>query len=97
VATVLLAPVALAVCAVMIVGIVKIGAAASARARADAVADLVALAAVTGGADAAEAVAAANGGRVLDTGGARDVRTAVVEVGGVRSTASAAPADGPAG
>lgn len=54
-------------------------------------ADVVALAAVTGGPQAAGQVAAANGAVVVAIGHAGDVSTVVVEVGGTRSTSSAAP------
>ena len=55
----------LAVAAMTCAGLVAVGDAASRRARADAVADLVALAAVTGDRDGASQVAGANGARLV--------------------------------
>ncbi len=82
---------ATACCAVVLGGLGRVGAAGGAVARADAVADVVALADVTGGPQAAGQVAAANGAVVVAIDHAGDVSTVVVEVGGTRSTSSAAP------
>jgi hypothetical protein len=95
-ATLLVLPAALALCAVLLGATARLGAAATVRARADAVADLVALAAVTGDRVGAEEVATANGGRLLELREDGPDRTASVDVGGVRGSATAAPA-GPGG
>lgn len=74
-------------------GTARLGEAAHRRARVDAVADLAALAAVTGGTDAAAGLADDNGGRLVAATTAADGATVVeVELLGVRSRAAAAPA-----
>ena len=80
------------VCAV---GVLRVGEAAAQRARADAVADLSALAHVTGGLEGATAVAHANGAVV--TGHRRTGTARVVTIGldGVLATAAARPAGSP--
>jgi hypothetical protein len=93
VATVLFVPVALAVTAVCLLGTARVGEAALGRARADAVADLSALAAVIGGDVGAARVAEANGGRVVAVRGGSDTRTVTVEVDGVAAVAAAAPVE----
>jgi hypothetical protein len=93
VATVLAVPVATAVTAVCLLGAAHLGGAALDRARADAVADLSALAAVTGGDVDAVRVATANGGRVIGVRHGSGVRTVTVVVSGVAAVAAAAPAD----
>lgn len=60
-------------------------------ARAQAGADASALAAVTGGEHAAQAVAAANGAAVVDLGVRGDTVTVMIERKGVRRQAAAAP------
>lgn len=73
-------------------GLTRVGDAALRAARADAVADLSALAAAAGGTTAAAEVASAGGGRLVShvaTGVERHV--VVVEFDGASSTAAAAP------
>ncbi|MFI5044126.1 MAG: hypothetical protein ACHQDC_04985 [Acidimicrobiales bacterium] len=89
----LVVPVCVAVVAALALGIGRIGDAAHRRARADAVADLVALAAVTGGDEAGTEVAQANRATMVTVSAAGSVRTVVVDLDGVRSSASAAPGD----
>ena len=93
-ATLLVVPAALAICAGCLAGVSRIGVAATGLARADAVADLSALAAVTGGVDAATDVAAANGARTLGVTTSGAVRTVRVRVDGIVASASAAPSVG---
>jgi hypothetical protein len=94
---VLLGPAVIAVGAVVLAGTVRVGAVVTDRARSDAVADLTALAAVTGGRPSAEAVAGANGARLVALGSDGSARTVVVEAVGVRARATAAPAGGAGG
>lgn len=90
-ATVLVAAL-LAVTALLALGLGRLGAAAVERSRADAVADLVALAAVTGGDVAAVRVAHAAGASVVSLdGGPVGRRTATVRLGGSTSVAAAVP------
>ena len=93
----LLGPAVIALCAVVLAGTVRVGVAVTDRARSDAVADLAALAAVTGGRSSAEAVARANGGRVLAVRADGPTLTVVVESDGVEARATAAPVGGPGG
>lgn len=83
----------LGVTALLVLGLGRLGGAAVERARADAVADLVALAAVTGDVDGASSVAAADGATVIrldaETTGRRSV---TVQVASVTAVAAAAPA-----
>lgn len=96
-AAVLLVPATVAMCAMSVLGITRIGIVAGARARADAVADLTALAAVTGGRDAATSVAEANGARLVDLRNRGPVRTVVIGSASVTATASATASDSPPG
>ena len=83
----------LGVAAMFVLGIGRLGGAAVERARADAVSDLVALAAVTGDADGAQRVAAADGATVVRLGdGPAGRRTVTVRIGSVTAVAAAAPA-----
>lgn len=92
-AALLVVPTTLAVCAVAMVGITRAGTAATQRARVDAVADLVALAAVGGGDTGATDVASANGAVLVEARGVGTVRTVVIRWGALGATASAAPLD----
>ena len=86
----------LGVTALLVLGLGRLDGAAVERARADAVADLVALAAVTGGADGAQRVATADDATVVHLdGSASGRRTVTVQTGSVTAVASAAPS--PAG
>jgi hypothetical protein len=90
-ATVLVAAL-LAVTALLALGLGRLGAAAVDRARVDAVADLVALAAVTGDADGARRVANAAGASVVSLAdGPAGRRTVTVRLRGSTSVAAAAP------
>lgn len=78
--------------AALAVGVARVGDAALRAARADALADLSALAAVAGGATAASAVATAGGGRLVSrVATASERQVVVVELDGVSGTAAAAP------
>lgn len=72
--------------------VVRVGAAAAVRARADAVADLSALASVTGGPHEGQHVARANGAEVMSN--TTDGTTAVIriKVDGITARAAARPA-----
>ena len=84
----------LGVTVLLVLGLGRLSAAAVDRARTDAVADLTALAAVTGGQAGAERVASAAGGEVVRlTLGTTGAATVVVRLGA--STASAAAVPGP--
>lgn len=90
-ATVLVAAL-LTVTALLVLGLGRLGAAAVDRARVDAVADLVALSAVTGDEAGAAGVAAANGASVVSIEGNSEGRRAVtVQIGSSISVAAAAP------
>jgi hypothetical protein len=93
----LLGPAAVALCAVVLAGTVRIGVVTTRRARADAVADLTALAAVTGGQPSADAVARANGARVVAVRVDGSIATVLVDADGARARASAAPRGIPGG
>jgi hypothetical protein len=90
--------VCLAVAALASTGVARLGEATAGRARADAVADLVALAAVDGGEPAGRAVARANGATVVrmapTASGATSVRIALE---GVHARAAAAAIGEPLG
>ncbi|MFN7149150.1 MAG: hypothetical protein ACK4V6_06685 [Microthrixaceae bacterium] len=78
--------------AALAAGVTRVGDAALRAARADALADLSALAAVAGGAPAASAVASAGGGRLVSqVAAASERQVVVVELDGVSGTAAAAP------
>ena len=82
----------LGVTALLVVGLGRVGGAAVARGRVDAVADLVALASVTGGAEGAQRVAAADGAVLFGVAGSPSGRqTVTVQIAGVTSSATAAP------
>ncbi len=83
--------VVVAMAATMGVLVVRVAVGATARARCQAVADLVALAAVDGSRAAAEGVARANGGHIEDMRTAGAVVTVTVSVAGERARAHAAP------
>lgn len=84
----------LGVTVLLVLGLGRLSAAAVDRARTDAVADLTALAAATGGQAGAERVASAAGGEVVRlTLGTTGAATVVVRLGA--STASAAAVPGP--
>jgi hypothetical protein len=87
-------PVALALAAALALGVGRLGVVAERRAAADAVADLVALAAVTGSESGARAVAEANGAAVESITADGGRWTVEVQRSGVRSRATAAPAAG---
>jgi hypothetical protein len=91
---VLLVPAALALAAALLLGVSRLGDAAVRRSRCDAVADLTALAAVTGGDGGAREVAGANGTSVVRIAASGSTRTVTVSAAGVESTASAAPGPG---
>lgn len=93
-ATTLLVAAGLALAVALAAGVGRVGAAAERRARTDAVADLVALAAVTGGPDGAAAVARANGARLRSTSVVGDVTVVRVQVRGTIAGAAARPAAG---
>lgn len=82
---------ALVVAALTAGGIARIGGAVLHRARADAVADLVALGGVTGGPSGARAVASADGAELLALYVRGDTTVVEVRVSGVRSVAAARP------
>lgn len=87
-------PIVLAVVAVAVVvtgGVERLGDAASGRARADAIADLAALAAVTGGHPAAAAVARADGADLVDVDRRGGTTVVVVRHRGVEAVAAARP------
>lgn len=75
--------------AVVLIGIRQISDAATQRARADAVADLVALAAVTGGRQGAEAVSASNEAQLVSFERRGEVVVVVVRRSAVRAVAAA--------
>lgn len=75
--------------AVVLVGIRQISDAATQRARADAVADMVALAAVTGGRQGAEAVSASNEAELVSFERRGEVVVVVVRRSAVRAVAAA--------
>ncbi len=78
--------------AVLAAGVARVGDAALRAARADALADVGALAAVAGGPSAASAVVGAGGGRLVRHVGAPvGHHVVVVELDGASSTAAAAP------
>lgn len=81
-----------ALAAVMAIGVARVGDASWRRARADATADMVALAAVTGGDDGSRAVAAANGAEVRSVRRVGDTVVVDVVAAGVSSSAAARPA-----
>jgi len=82
----------LAVTALLVLGLGRVGGAAVAQARVDAVADLVALAAVTGDAEGAQRVAAADGAVLVTVDGGPSGRwTVALQIAGATSTAAAAP------
>lgn len=83
----------LGVTALLVVGLGRLGGAVVVSARADAVADLVALAAVTGDEDGARRVAAADGATVVRFEGDPSGRSRVtVRLGAATAVAAAAPA-----
>ncbi len=73
------------------VGVQRVGSAAAARARVDGVADLTALAAVSGGSGAGGQVALANRADVTSSVQHGDIVVVRVEAGGVAATAAARP------
>jgi hypothetical protein len=78
--------------AALAAGVTGVGHAALRAARADALADVSALAAVAGGESAASAVASAGGGQLISrVAAASERQLVVVELDGVSSTAAAAP------
>jgi hypothetical protein len=82
----------LAVTALLALGLGRLGAAAVDRARADAVADLVALAAVTADEEGARRVAAASAATVVHLEGQpAGRRTVTVRIGRTTAVAAAAP------
>ncbi|MGB6059517.1 MAG: hypothetical protein WBF71_14765 [Microthrixaceae bacterium] len=84
--------VVLLIAAALILGSARLGTAVVARARADSVADMVALAAVPGGREGACAVAAANGAQLVRHVGRADGSIMVeVRMGAVAAVAAAAP------
>lgn len=89
-ATLLVAGVLVASSAVL-AGLGRLGESAVARARADAVADLVALAGVTGGRPGAVEVGRANGAEVVQFDIHGEVTVVAVRRQGVESVAAAAP------
>jgi hypothetical protein len=88
--------VVLAVVAVCLLGLARVGTAAVQRARADAVADLTALAAVSAGATGAARVATASGAELVEHHPQPDgsVRVAI-QLGAARASAAAAPIGDP--
>lgn len=87
----------LLVAACVALGAARVGAAAAGRARADATADLVALAGALDGATGAQRVASRNGAtvvsfRTLPVGSSGPAVVVVVDRSGIRSTAAARPA-----
>lgn len=92
---VLLVPVALALCVAMLLGVARLGDGAVRRARADGVADLVALAGAVDGPRAAEAVAAANGAELLGTSRVGEAVRVEVRVEGLAARAAARPTERP--
>lgn len=83
----LIAGVAIAVASA--VGVLNVGGAAVTRARAEAVADLVALAHVTGGAEGAAVVAAANGAGPVLSSVSNGTSVVTVTLGRASATAAA--------
>ena len=77
---------------VVVAGIDRVSSAATRRARVDAVSDLVALAAVTGGRSGADAVSSANGARLVSFEQHGHTTVVVVSREGLRGVAAAAPA-----
>lgn len=77
---------------VVTTSVARVGAAAARRARLDAIADLTALAGVTGGGRAASDVARADGVEVVSFQDRGGVVVVVVSDGAVRATAAARPA-----
>ncbi len=86
---------AIAVTCVLVTGVARVGGASVRTARAGAVADVVALAAVSGDEGRARQVAATSGAAVLEVVHSEGaVVEVLVELDGVRATAAAAPASG---
>ena len=86
----------LAIVGVTLLGVARIGDATLRRARADALADVSALAAVQGGRGAAERVAAAGEGTVVEyRDEAEGAVELSVELAGARAAAAAAPLGAP--
>lgn len=89
---VLVLPALVVVAALLGLGTVRLGDAAVERARADAVADVVALAAVSGDVTSAREVARRGGGALVEHRRSGDLHEVVVQVDGVRAAAAAEPA-----
>lgn len=77
---------------VVTTSVARVGAASARRARLDAIADLTALAGVTGGRRAASDVARSDGVEVVSFQGRGGVAVVVVSDGAVRAVAAARPA-----
>jgi hypothetical protein len=88
---VLVLPALVLVAALLGLGSARLGDAALARARADAVADVVALAAVSGGGTSAREVARRGGAALVEHRRSGEVHQVVVRVDGVRAEAAAEP------
>lgn len=88
---VLVLPALVLVAALLGLGTVRLGDAAVARARADAVADVAALAAVSGDVSSARAVARRGGGALVEHRRSGQLHEVVVQVDGVRAAAAAEP------
>lgn len=82
---------ALALCAVMTLVVAQLGVAATGRARADAVADLVALAGVVDGRATAERVGAANSASVVGWRRVGEIVVVDIRLGAASGVAAAAP------
>jgi len=87
--------VAVVLLAVLALGIGRLGVAVADRARAGTAADAAALAAVVDGRPGAEALARANGGRVVDFDRVGADVVVTVRVGAAEATARARPATAP--
>lgn len=83
--------VVLVIAVAMAWGVARLGDAAVRRARAAAVADLTALASVTGGDPAAELVAATNGAEIRSITGSGSTVVVTVTIDGVSDVAAARP------
>ena len=88
---VLVLPALVVVAALLALGTAQLGHAAAARARADAVADVVALAAVSGEVTSAREVARRGGGALVEHRRSAARHEVVVQVDGVRAAAAAEP------
>lgn len=87
----LLLPCVFVVALALVIGTTRVGAASTARARAEAVADMVALAAVNGGSTVAATVAGANGAELVTHDRVGHTESVSVRHGGVLARSAAEP------